>query len=80
MILRHLEFVKNWSVDFLLFHVVANNMVVVFHFPFVLVDNNQYLLGFVSKNFCFEMCDLVQVVAYVVLVYMVQKYLVDFCD
>ena len=59
VILRHLAFVKNLSVDFLLFHVVSNDMVVVFHFAFVLVDNNQYLLGFVSKNYYFEMRDLV---------------------
>ena len=54
-----LSFVKNLSVGFLLFHVVANNMVVVFHFAFELVDNSQYLLGFVSKNYYFEMRDLV---------------------
>ena len=59
LILRHLAFVKNLSVDFLLFHVVSNNMVVVFHFAFVLVDNNQYFLGFVSKSYYFEMRDLV---------------------
>ena len=60
MILRHLlAFVKNLSVDFLLFHVVANNMVVLFHFAFALVNNNQYLLGFVSKNFYFEVRDLI---------------------
>ena len=55
-------------------------MVVVFTFTFVLVDNNQYLLGFVSKNYYFEVRDLISVVAYVVLVYMVQKYLVDLRD
>ena len=38
--LRHLAFVKRLYVDFLLFHVVENNMVVVFQFEFVLVDNN----------------------------------------
>ena len=57
VILRHLAFVKNLSVDFLLFHVVANNMVVVSHFAFALVENNQYLLGFVSQNYYFEMRD-----------------------
>ena len=45
---------KNLSVGFLLSHVVANNMVVVFRFAFALVDNNQYLLGFVNKNYYFE--------------------------
>ena len=38
VILRHLEFVKNLKVDFLLFHVVEGNMGVVFHFAFELVD------------------------------------------
>ena len=50
---------KNLSVDFLLFHVVANNMVVVFHFAFALVNNNQYLFVFVSKNYDFEVRDLI---------------------
>ena len=59
MILRHLAFVKNLSVDFLLFHVVVNNMVVVFRFAFVVVDNNQYLLDFVNKNYYFEVRNLV---------------------
>ena len=40
MILRHLAFVKNLSVDFLLFHVVVNNMVVVFRYAFELVGKN----------------------------------------
>ena len=52
----------------------------VFHFAFALVDNNQFLLGFVNENYYFEMRDLVYVVAYVVLVYMVRKYLVDLRD
>ena len=59
MILRHLAFVKNLSVGFLLSHVVANNMVVVFRFAFALVDNNQYLLDFVNKNDCFEVRNLI---------------------
>ena len=40
MILRHLAFVKNLKVDFLLFRVVEGNMGVVFHFAFVLVDTS----------------------------------------
>ena len=59
VILRHLAFVKNLSVDFLLFHFVVNNMVVVFRFVFVLVDNNQYLLDFLNKNYYFEVRNLV---------------------
>ena len=39
MILRHLAFVKNLKVVFLLFRVVGN-MGVVFHFAFVLVDTS----------------------------------------
>ena len=59
MILRHLAIVKNLSVGFLLSHVVANNMVVVFRFAFALVDNNQYLLDCVNKNYCFEVRNLI---------------------
>ena len=40
MILRHLAFVKNLKVDFLLFHVAGGNMEAVFHFAFELVDKN----------------------------------------
>ena len=40
MILRHLAFLKNLRVDFLLFRVVEGNMGVVFHFAFVLVDTS----------------------------------------
>ena len=42
VILRHLAFVKSLLVDFLLFHVVVNKMVVVFHFVFALVDNSLF--------------------------------------
>ena len=42
VILRRLVFVKSLLVDFLLSHVVVNNMVRVFHFAFVLVDRNAY--------------------------------------
>ena len=38
VILRHLAFVKNLKVDFLLFRVVEVNMEAVFHFAFELVD------------------------------------------
>ena len=55
-------------------------MVVVFHFAFALVDNSLYVLDFVNENYYFDMSGLVYVVAYVVLVYMVQKYLVDLRD
>ena len=55
-------------------------MVVVFRFAFVLVDNIQYLLDSVNKNYDFEVGNLVYVVAYVVLVYLVQKYLVELRD
>ena len=34
VIVRHLAFVKSLFIDFLLFHVVVNNMVVVFHFAY----------------------------------------------
>ena len=40
--LQHLVIVKKLCVDFLLFHVSVNNMVVIFHFSFVLVDRNAY--------------------------------------
>ena len=40
VILRHLAFVKNLKVDFLLFRVVEGNMGVVFHFAFELVDTS----------------------------------------
>ena len=40
MILRHLAFVKNLKVDFLLFHVAGGNMEAVVHFAFELVDKN----------------------------------------
>ena len=59
MILLHLAFVKILSVGFLLSHVIANNMVVVFRFAFALVDNNQYLLDFVNKNYYFDICGLI---------------------
>ena len=50
---------KILSVGFLLSHVIANNMVVVFRFAFALVDNNQYLLDFVNKNYYFDICGLI---------------------
>ena len=40
VILRHLAFVKNFKVDFLLFRVAKGNMEAVFHFAFELVDKN----------------------------------------
>ena len=40
MILLHLVIEKNLKVDFLLFRVVEDNMGVVFHFAFVLVDTS----------------------------------------
>ena len=40
VILRHLAFVKNLKVDFLLFRVAKGNMEAVFHFAFELVDKN----------------------------------------
>ena len=40
VILRHLAFVKNLKVDFLLFRVAEVNMEAVFHFAFELVDKN----------------------------------------
>ena len=47
MILRHLAFVKNLKVEFLLFHDAECNMAAVFHFAFGLVDKNALTLGFV---------------------------------
>ena len=47
VILRHLAFVKNLKVDFLLFRVAEGNMEAVFHFAFVSVDKNSLTLGFV---------------------------------
>ena len=47
MILLHLAFEKNLKVDSLLFRVVEDNMGVVFHFAFVLVDTSVQSLGFV---------------------------------
>ena len=49
VILRHLAFVKNLTVDFLLFRVVEGNMGVVFHFAFELVDTGVRSLGFVVE-------------------------------
>ena len=46
VILRHLGFVKNLKVDFLLFRVAEGNMETVFHFTFELVDKNALTLGF----------------------------------
>ena len=49
VILRHLAFVKNLKVDFLLFRVVEGNMGVVFHFAFELVDHFAFecvIIGF----------------------------------
>ena len=47
VILRHLAFVKNLKVDFLLFRVAEGNMEAVFHFAFELVNKNALTLGFV---------------------------------
>ena len=47
VILRHLAFVKNLKVDFLLFRVAEGNMEAVFHFAFELVDKNALTLDFV---------------------------------
>ena len=47
VILRHLAFVKNLKVDFLLFRVAEGKMAAVFHFAFELVDKNALTLGFV---------------------------------
>ena len=49
IILLHLAFEKNLKVDFLLFRVVEDNMGVVFHFAFVLVDTIVQSLGFVVE-------------------------------
>ena len=51
VILRHLAFVKNLKVDFLLFRVAEGNMEAVFHFAFELVDKNALTLGFVVVLF-----------------------------
>ena len=56
VILRHLGFVKNLKVDFLLFHVAEDNMEAVYHFAFKLVGKNALTLGFVvvlvENNVC----------------------------
>ena len=54
MILRHLAFVKNLRVDFLLFRVVEDNMGVVFHFAFVLVERmGNFHYDPVDQVYCF---------------------------
>ena len=49
MILLHLAFEKNLKVSFLLFHVAGDNMGVVFHFAFVMVDTSVQSLDFVVE-------------------------------
>ena len=46
VILRHLAFVKNLKVDFLLFRVAEGNTEAEFHFAFELVDKKALTLGF----------------------------------
>ena len=83
--------VNNRVVGFHFAFVLVDNNLCLLGFAFVLVDMIVYRLGFsfamvgdfvyslsfVEKNLCFWMLDLIEVVLHGVLVYMVQKYLVD---
>ena len=57
VILRRVAFEKSLLLDFLLFRVVVNNVVVGFHFASELVDMNVYLLDFVVEIYYYKVLD-----------------------